>query len=102
MERSNFALRLLPSLHKAAQRIADREDCSLNQFINLALAEKVAVLDEEYWRNRRNAAKRRKPSDALQFAGDEPPREGDELPEDFAALTPVSKGRRTLKLKAGG
>jgi hypothetical protein len=95
MERSNFALRLLPSLHKAAQRIADRENCSLNQLINLALAEKVAVLDDEYWRSRKSAAKQRNASDLVKFAGDEPLREGDELPEDFGAA--VSKGNKTLK-----
>jgi hypothetical protein len=45
MEKSNFALRLLPSLHTAAQRVAEREKCSVNQLINIALAEKLAVLD---------------------------------------------------------
>ena len=51
MEKNNFALRLLPSLHTAAQRIAERENCSVNQLINIELAEKIAVLDPEYWDN---------------------------------------------------
>lgn len=81
MERSNFALRLLPSLHKAAQRIAEREKCSVNQLINLALAEKIAVLDADYWGERKKAAVQRPPADALKhLAGNEPPRKGDELP----------------------
>jgi hypothetical protein len=81
MEKSNFALRLLPSLHKAAQRVADREDCSLNQLINLALAEKIAVLDADHWRERKRAGAKMPKSDVLRrLAGNEPPREGDELP----------------------
>jgi hypothetical protein len=44
IEKSNFAVRLLPSLHKAARRIAGRENCSVNQLFKLALAEKMAVL----------------------------------------------------------
>jgi hypothetical protein len=86
MEKSNFALRLLPSLHKAAQRIAEREDCSVNQLINLALAEKIAVLDADYWDERKKAAAKRPKPDALKrLAGNEPPREGDELPAGFDA-----------------
>lgn len=82
MEKSNFALRLLPSLHTAAQRIAEREKCSVNQLINIALAEKIAILDNEYWEQRKAVAKGRQPSTVLRrLAGDEPPREGDELPE---------------------
>ena len=87
MEKSNFALRLLPSLHKAAQRVAEREDCSLNQLINLALAEKIAVLDADYWNERKKAASKRPKTDVLKrLAGEEAPREGDELPADFEAM----------------
>jgi hypothetical protein len=89
MEKSNFALRLLPSLHKAAQRIAERENCSVNQLINLALAEKIAVLDADYWRERKKTAASRPKSEVLkllgQLGGNEPPREGDELPPGFKA-----------------
>ncbi len=84
MEKSNFALRLLPSLHKAAQRVAERERCSVNQLINLALAEKIAVLDAELWEERKKAAAKKPKSDVLKrLAGDEPPRAGDELPEEI-------------------
>src|SRR5450755_2924824 len=65
MEKSNFALRLLPSLHKAAQRIAERENCSVNQLINVALAEKIAVLDADYWNEREKAAAKRPKTDVL-------------------------------------
>jgi len=86
MEKSNFALRLLPSLRTAAQRIAERENCSVNQLINIALAEKIAVLDAEYWDQRKRAASNRPVSNVLKrLAGNEPPREGDELPEGMTA-----------------
>ena len=84
MERSNFALRLLPSLHKAAQRVADRENCSVNQLINLALAEKIAVLDADDWKERKKAAAKKPRTDVLKrLAGNAPPREGDELPPEM-------------------
>ncbi|MEP6535194.1 MAG: hypothetical protein ABJF23_07755 [Bryobacteraceae bacterium] len=94
MEKSNFALRLLPSLRTAAQRIAERENCSVNQLINIALAEKIAVLDAEYWDARKKAALSRPPSSVLKrLAGDEPPREGDELPQGLTAERPTRKAR---------
>jgi hypothetical protein len=99
MEKSNFALRLLPSLHKAAQRVADREDCSLNQLINLALAEKIAVLDADHWRERKRAAAKMPKSDVLRrLAGNEPPRDGDELPARISSRN--ASGRKILT--AGG
>jgi hypothetical protein len=99
MEKSNFALRLLPSLHKAAQRVADREDCSLNQLINLALAEKIAVLDADYWSERKRAAANIAKSSVLRrLAGNEPPRKGDELP---ARRSKSSASERRI-LTAGG
>lgn len=94
MERSNFALRLLPSLHKSAQRVADRENCSLNQLINLALAEKIAVLDADYWETRKREARRKGRANVLErLAGNEPPREGDELPQDVKAAKRPAKPR---------
>ncbi len=100
MEKSNFALRLLPSLHKAAQRVAEREDCSLNQLINVALAEKVAILDADYWQERKKVAAQMPKSeiqDLLEHVGgDEPPREGDKLPKDFD----MKKLRMKLKRKS--
>src|SRR5437879_5801346 len=86
MEKSNFALRLLPSLRTAAQRVAERENCSVNQLINIALAEKIAVLDAEYWDQRKATAAKRPVSNVLKrLAGNEPPREGDELPDNVTA-----------------
>jgi hypothetical protein len=100
MEKSNFALRLLPSLHKAGQRVSERENCSLNQLINIALAEKIAVLDDGYWRDRRMKASKMPRSTVLRrLAGNEKPREGDELPEGAVVKQKTNKAKI---LTAGG
>lgn len=100
MERSNFALRLLPSLLEAAQRIAEQEKCSVNQLINVALAEKIAVLDAGYWEKRKRNAMRNPPPDSWKtLPGNEPPRKGDEVPEGFKRRGSLAQGRT---LKAGG
>lgn len=99
MERTNFSLRLLPSLLKAAQRIAAQENCSVNQFINVAVAEKIAVLDAAYWEQRMQRARRQPREDVLAAAGNEPPREGDELPRVDQTSR---KSGRSRTLKAGG
>ena len=62
MRRSNFALRLQPSLLEELRKAAESEGVALNQLINVAVAEKVSALrTEEYflgkgspWQSRRN------------------------------------------------
>jgi hypothetical protein len=44
MRKSNFALRLQPSLLEEARRLAEAEGVALNQFINVAVAEKLSAL----------------------------------------------------------
>ncbi|MBV8360043.1 MAG: hypothetical protein JO189_19215 [Deltaproteobacteria bacterium] len=53
MRKSNFALRLQPSLMEELRDVAAAEDTTLNQFINVAVAEKLAALrTEAYFRER--------------------------------------------------
>ena len=53
MRRSNFALRLQPSLLEELRKTAELEGVALNQLINVAVAEKVSALrTEEYFRER--------------------------------------------------
>ena len=47
MRKSNFALRLRPSLLQEARKLAESEGVALNQLINLAVAEKVSALRTE-------------------------------------------------------
>jgi len=51
-----FPLRLMPSVRKVAEAVSQKEGVSLNQFINLAVAEKVAHLQHEEWLSRRPKA----------------------------------------------
>ena len=81
MTQSNYALRLQASIKKEAERLAKAEGTTLNQFINVAVAEKVAALrTADYFRER---ARRADVPGALALldglGGDEPPRKGDEL-----------------------
>jgi hypothetical protein len=94
MRRSNFALRLAPSLMAEARKLADSEGVALNQLINVAVAEKVSTLrTAEYFRERANHANRRETLQILSRAGKGvPPREGDELPPSTQT---EGKGRKT-------
>jgi hypothetical protein len=47
MRKSNFALRLQPSLLEEARKLAESEGVALNQLINVAVAEKVSALRTE-------------------------------------------------------
>jgi hypothetical protein len=44
MTQANYALRLQASLKAEAERLAKAEGTTLNQFINVAVAEKIAAL----------------------------------------------------------
>jgi hypothetical protein len=44
MRKSNFALRLQPSLLDEARKLAESEGVALNQLINVAVAEKLSAL----------------------------------------------------------
>ena len=66
MRRSNFALRLQPSLLEELRKAAELEGVALNQLINVAVAEKVSALrTEEYFQERgRRAQSRRNLADS--------------------------------------
>ena len=83
MRKSNFALRLQPSLLEEARRAAETEGVALNQLINVAVAEKLSALrTEEYFRERTARADVREARSILQRAGGaNPPMAGDEISE---------------------
>ena len=83
MRRSNFALRLQPSLLDEARKLAESEGVALNQLINVAVAEKVSALrTEEYFTARARRANPGKIARILKRVGKgNPPMEGDELRE---------------------
>ena len=78
--RYNYALNAPQSILAAARRAAKRDGVSLNQFINTALAEKVAVLEaEEVFTQPAARADKARFLDVLERLGGEAPRPGDEL-----------------------
>ncbi|EIC21274.1 hypothetical protein [Thiorhodovibrio frisius] len=80
MSKSNYALSAPQSILEAARRAAKRDGVSLNQFINTALAEKVATLETEaVFTRRAERADRARFLDVLKRLGRDPPRPGDEL-----------------------
>lgn len=50
----SFPLRLPHSMRRQANDLAHREGLSLNQFISLAVAEKIARLEQTTWLERRS------------------------------------------------
>lgn len=82
MRKSNFALRLQPSLMAEARKVAEAEGVAVNQLINVAVAEKLSALrTEEYFAER---AKRGRVSKALRvlkrLGTGSPPVDGDDIP----------------------
>lgn len=92
MNKSNFALRLLPSLKSAGERLAEREGTSLNQLINIALAEKLSALETiDYFRQRAAQSNSIEGMRFLDEALNEPPMPGDERPEGSTGCEPRGK-----------
>ncbi len=77
---SAISVRLPDSLHDAVRDLAKRDNVSINQFVTLALAEKVAALmTEEYLMERAQRGSRTKFEDALGKVADIEPDERDRL-----------------------
>ncbi len=93
MRKSNFALRLQPSLLDEARKLAEVEGVALNQFINVAVAEKVSALrTENYLAGRAARADVPKAIAILKRAGaGRPPLKGDAMPK-------AATRRRSLKV----
>jgi hypothetical protein len=81
MTQTNYALRLQASIKAEAERLAKAEGTTLNQFINVAVAEKVAVLrTADFFRERVRRADLPAALALLDRLGnDDPPQWGDEV-----------------------
>ena len=95
---NKFPLRLMPSVRKGAEDFSQREGVSLNQFINVAVAEKLAHLQHEEWLARRPKVTSSSIAKALQIL-DRPtkhaPEEGDKLPKGYVSIRGKYAGKRT-------
>ncbi len=77
---SAITVRLPESLHQTVREMARREGVSINQFITLAVAEKVAALKTaEYLEARAQRASRQRFEQALAKVADVEPPEWDRL-----------------------
>jgi hypothetical protein len=81
-----FPLRLMPSVRRTAEAFSEKEGVSLNQFINVAVAEKLAHLEHEEWARSRKSPTKELAARALSLldkAGNKPREHGDELPDRY-------------------
>lgn len=77
---SALSLRLPKSLHEQLRELAQEEGISVNQFVVLAVAEKVAALSTiEYLEKRAKRGSREKLLEMLKKAPDIEPEESDKL-----------------------
>ena len=96
MRRSNFALRLQPSLLEELRKAAELEGVALNQLINVAVAEKVSALrTEEYFRERGRRASRAETLRILKKAGKgNPPLDDDGDGDELATSRRKEAGKK--------
>ncbi len=96
MRKSNFALRLQPSIMEEAKEMARDEGVALNQLINIAMAEKLAASRTRafFARYTRDANVEQALALLHRPRKGEPPREGDELPEGWVRADVKSAPRK--------
>ena len=76
---ATYPLRLPRSLRAAIERVAKRDGTSINQFVAMAAAEKLAALDtQDYFRSRVERADLQAFDRIMARAGGQHPCEGDE------------------------
>ena len=80
---STYPLRLPRSLKAAVEKLSKQDGTSVNQFLVMAVAEKVSALTTaEYFAERKARADMEAFDRILSRTGGEPPRPGDELPKN--------------------
>ena len=82
-----YPLKMPASLKRAAERLASEDGVSLNQWINIAVAQKVgAVETAEHFRRRYGEPRPDDLRAVLAKRPDVPPGPGDEIPVELKAL----------------
>ncbi len=95
---SKFPLRLMPSVRRVAENFSEKEGVSLNQFINIAVAEKLAHLQHEEWLAHRPKATDAMIADALAIldrSTGQAPEEGDRLPRGYRSIRRKYAGKKS-------
>jgi len=96
---SKFPLRLMPSVRRVAEGFSEKEGVSLNQFINLAVAEKLAHLQHEEWLARRpkiSDALMTRALDVLDRSTGRPPEDFDRIPPGYRLARRRPSAKRTI------
>ena len=103
---SKFPLRLMPSVRRVAEDFSLKEGVSLNQFINVAVAEKIVHLQHDEWlatRPKPTAARIARALAILDSHPDRPtqnaPDPGDELPDGYASIRETDEYKQALGAK---
>jgi len=78
----------MPSVRRSAELFSEKEGVSLNQFINLAVAEKLAHLEHDEWVQGRSKIHAGSIQKALKVLdkGSSSPEPGDELPAGYRSV----------------
>jgi hypothetical protein len=99
MSRATYPLKLPQSIKNAAQRLAKEDGVSLNQWISVAVAQKVGVVETaaEFLKNRAGKADGSGLRKFLENAPDVPAMEGDELPPGWKPRARSATGTRRKK-----
>ena len=80
-EQTLYPLRLPRFLQEAVAKVAEREGTSIDQFIAIAVAEKLSALDTQaFFEERRRKGNLEAFDRIMNRSGGEPPKPGDELP----------------------
>lgn len=92
----------MPSVRKVAEEFSQKEGVSLNQFINLAVAEKLVHLQHEAWLASRPGPTADMMANALAALDRKPrnvPDAGDELPDGYESIRGTDEYRKAARLK---
>ena len=77
---STYPLRLPRSIRTGVERFSKQDGISINQFVSIAVAEKLAMMQaKDYFSERRARADMNAFDQLMQRTGGEPPRAGDVL-----------------------
>jgi hypothetical protein len=90
----------MPTVRKGAEAISRREGVSLNQFINVAVAEKLAHLEHDEWLSRRPQLTAAKVAQALQFldrVSPNAPTLDDQLPEGYVSVKGTAEYKQAIQ-----
>jgi hypothetical protein len=79
-ELSTYPLRLPRSIRSGVERLSKEDGISINQFVSIAVAEKLAMMQaQDYFAQRSARADLAAFDQLMQRSGGEPPRAGDEV-----------------------